>query len=102
MPRQSPFAISLTRSERDALQALSRKYTAPYRDVVRAKVVLYAALGLGNEEIAARLDLPRQIVGKWRKRFFLERMDGLDELPRDGRPSRFSPQNCGRGQGFGL
>ncbi len=102
MPRRSPFAISLTRSERDALEALSRKYTAPYRDVVRAKVVLYAALGLGNEEIASRLDLPRQVVGKWRKRFFLERMDGLDELPRDGRPSRFSPQNYHRGQGVGL
>jgi transposase len=93
MPRQSPFVISLSRSERNWLEALARKYTAPYRDVVRAKVVLYAAEGLGNDEIACRLDLPRRMVGKWRKRFFLERMDGLDELPRVGRPARFSPQN---------
>jgi transposase len=60
--------------------------------VVRAKLVLLAAEGLSNEVIAARLDTPRQIISKWRHRFFDQRLAGLDEEPRGGRPARFSPQ----------
>jgi transposase len=61
--------------------------------VIRAKIVLYAAQGLANDEIASRLDTPRQIVSKWRKRFFEERLAGLEEQARRGRPPRFSPQD---------
>lgn len=43
------------------------RYGSPHRVVVRAKIVLLAAEGLHNDEIAARLDTPRQIVSKWRK-----------------------------------
>jgi transposase len=50
--------------------------------VIRAKVILLAADGWRNDQIAARLDMPRQIVGKWRKRFFENRFDGLLDLPR--------------------
>jgi DNA-directed RNA polymerase specialized sigma24 family protein len=92
MPRRSPFVIRLGSEERARLEAISRKYTSAYRDVVRAKIVLYAAEGLANDEIAARLDTPRQIVSKWRKRFFEERFPGLEERPRGGRPPQFSPQ----------
>lgn len=92
MPRKSPFLISLSGEERKALEAIARKYTSPYREVLRAKVVLYAAQGLENKEIAERIDVPRQIVSKWRKRFAEERLDGLDDLSRRGRPRRFSPQ----------
>ncbi len=92
MPRSSPFLIKLDRNERRELEALARKYTSPYRDVVRAKIVLFAADGLPNDAIAARLDTPRQIVSKWRKRFFEQRRAGLEEQPRGGRPTRFSPQ----------
>ena len=92
MPRKSPFVISLDRSERKKLEALGRKYTSSYRDVIRAKIVLYAAGGFRNDEIAARLDTPRQVVSKWRKRFFEQRLAGLEEQPRGGRPTRFSPQ----------
>jgi len=48
---------------------------------------------LDNDQIAARLDTARQIVSKWRKRFFEEGFSGLEERPRRGRPARFSPQN---------
>ena len=96
MPRESPFVIKLTVSERERLEAIARKYTSSYRDVIRAKIALYAADGLGNDEIAARLDTPRQIVSKWRKRFFEERFRGLEERPRGGRPARFSPRRGGR------
>lgn len=91
MPRESPFAIRLTREERQVLEARSRQYTLPYRDVVRAKIVLLAADGLENREIGQRLDTPRPVVSKWRKRFFRERLGGLEERPRRGRPSGFSP-----------
>jgi transposase len=64
--------------------------------------VLYAAHGLPNDEIAARLDTPRQIVSKWRKRFFEQRLAGLEERPRQGRPARFSPRGGGRDQGPGV
>lgn len=96
MPRKCPYRISLSRSERQRLEALARRYTSAYRDVVRAKIILYAAAGMDNEVIAARLDTPRQIVSKWRKRFFEERWAGLEERSRSGRPALFSPQS-GRG-----
>ena len=91
MPRHSPFRIQLTQDERRALEARARQYTSPYRDVIRAKLVLLAAEGLSNDVIAARLDTPRQIISKWRHRFFDERLAGLEEEPRGGRPARFSP-----------
>lgn len=92
MPRKCPYRIELSAAERDRLKATARKYTSPYRDVIRAKIVLYAAEGLDNDAIAARLDTPRQIVSKWRKRFYQERLRGLEEQSRSGRPALFSPQ----------
>ncbi len=99
MPRKSPYRICLSKTERAALETMARKYTSPYREVVRARIVLYAAKGLGNDQIASRLDTPRQIVSKWRKRFFEQRLAGLEERERRGRPARFSPQRGGRDQG---
>jgi len=92
MPRVSPYEVHLAQDERARLESMARKYTSPYRDVIRARIVLYAAEGMSNDEIAARLDTPRQIVSKWRKRFFEEGAAGLEERPRGGRPARFSPQ----------
>lgn len=91
MPRKSPYTVLLTADEKKQLQAIARKYTSQYRDVMRAKIVLLAADGLSNKDIGQRLDLPRQIVSKWRKRFFERRLVGLQEKPRRGRPSAFSP-----------
>jgi len=93
MPRRSPFVVELTPAERDELELRARRYTSPYRDVMRAKIILLAALGLANDVIGARLDMPRQIVSKWRKRFCLARLPGLEEEPRGGRPARFPPQH---------
>jgi len=69
---------------------------------MRAKIVLLAAIGLRNDIIASRLNIPRQIVSKWRKRFCLERLPGLEEQPRGGRVARFSPQRGGTGKGFSM
>ena len=92
MPRYSPFQIVLSADEERHLQQIARNYTSPYCDMVRAKVVLLAAQGLQNKEIGERLELPRQIVCKWRKRFFEERLAGLEERARPGRPRSFSPR----------
>jgi len=95
MPRRSPFVIRLTGQERAELEARCKEYTSPYRDVMRAKIVLLASQGLGNDQIAAQLGMPRQIASKWRRRFWSERLPGLEERPRGGRPARFSPRRGG-------
>ena len=91
MPRKSPYVIALSDAERKELERIASQYTSPYYLVVRAKTVLMASQGLENKTIGERLSLPRQIVSKWRKRFFEQRLDGLEDLPRIGRPSAFSP-----------
>jgi transposase len=91
MPRHSPYSITLSKDEKCTLERIARKYTSPYYHVVRAKVILLAAQGLDNDQIGSQVSLPRQIVSKWRKRFFEERLAGLENLPRSGRPPSFSP-----------
>ena len=95
MPRRSPYVVKLTGEERRILEAKARKYTLPYRDVVRAQIVLLAAQGIGNDEIAARLNTRREVVWQWRKRFCEERLAGLEERPRRGRPAVFPPWGGG-------
>jgi hypothetical protein len=92
MPRKSPYTITLSPEEFQTLQSAARKYTSPYKEVVRAKVILLAAQGLDNNQIGASLSLPRQIVSKWRKRFFQDRLTGLIDQPRRGRPPLFPPE----------
>jgi hypothetical protein len=98
MPRHSPYSIVLTSAERRVLESKSRQYTLPYYQVVRAKLVLLAAEGLENKEIGERLDLPREIVSKWRKRFHEQRLAGLEDRPPGGRPSGISPSGDRRRQ----
>jgi transposase len=83
--------LKLSTEQRRELETRSRRYTLPYRDVMRAKIVLLAATGMANDEIAARLDTRREIVSKWRKRFFEQGLAGLEERPRGGRPPVFPP-----------
>jgi hypothetical protein len=51
LPRRSPFVIALTAAEWRELEARAQRYASPYRDVVRAKIVLLAASDVGNDEI---------------------------------------------------
>jgi len=94
MPRRSPYRIDLSDEERRVLESLARSYTLPYWQVVRAQMVLLAAQGLRNDEIAARLNCRREVVSQWRKRFFEQRLDGLEDLPRRGRPPVFPPSSA--------
>ena len=92
MPRKSPFEIELLPSELRELERRAAKYTLPYFQVVRATMILLAAEGLDNDEIALRLNSRREVVSMWRKRFFEERLAGLEERSRPGRPRTFSPR----------
>ena len=86
-PRRKPQEITLSEAERRELEARSRAQKGEYRRVVRARIILYAAQGLTNQEIAKRLDTPARTVCTWRKRFLEWRLAGLE----DGRselPSR--------------
>ena len=92
MSRRSPFPIVLSVAEKQELSRRAAKYTLPYFHVLRARMILHAAEGLANDEIARRLDTRREVVSLWRKRFFTERLAGLEELPRPGRPRSFPPR----------
>ena len=102
MPRESPFTIHLSRKEREILEGRARKYTLPYFEVLRARMILLAAEGRSNDEIATALSVGRDVVSLWRKRFFHDRITGLEERPRPGRPRVFPPRAGRAGQGPGV
>ena len=102
MAGRSPYAIDLSSGERAELEQRVACYTRPFKEVQRAKMILYAAEGLANREIAARLDTAPDVVGRWRKRFHELRLDGLADRPRMGRPRRFPPGRGRSGQGDRL
>src|SRR5215467_8866963 len=90
-----PVPISLTSAERADLQALVRRHTAPQHLVLRARVVLAAADGLNNAQIARHLERSVAFVRRWRERWIglgavslvdLAVEDRLSDVPRPGRP----------------
>lgn len=89
MGRHSPFVIELTDEQREHLESTARAYTAPFHEVFRAKIILLAAEGVQNTEIARRCDTSPQVVLRWRKRFHERGLDGLADQPRPGRPPSF-------------
>ena len=91
MPRSSPYRITLSEEQERELARRAAAYAGPWRDVVRAKAILLAAQGVSNQAIAERLGVSRDAVSGWRRRFFEEGLDGLEERPRSGRPAVFSP-----------
>ena len=99
---KSPFEIVLSGEERVELERRVACYTLPFKVVQRAKMILYAADGLSNAEIARRLETAAEVVGRWRKRFFEQRLAGLDDRQRAGRPRRFPPGAGRRGESVGL
>jgi hypothetical protein len=94
MPRKSPYVIELSDEERAVLESVARSYTLPYWQVTRAEMVLMAAEGMRNDQIAARLRCGREVVSQWRKRFFEQRLAGLEDRPRRGSPPAFPPSGA--------
>ena len=86
MAKGRAVAIVLEAAEKSELLALTRKHGAPQALAGRARIVLAAAEGLNNNEIAAKIGVCAATVGTWRNRFSVKRMDGLYDEPRPGAP----------------
>ena len=86
MAKGRAVAIVLEAAEKSELAALTRKHGAPQALAERARIVLAAAGGLNNKEIAAKVGVCAATVGTWRNRFAESRMNGLYDEPRPGAP----------------
>jgi transposase len=86
MPSPVAVAIELTGEEREQLEAWARRRMSAQALAQRSRIVLLAAEGLKNTEIAERVGVVRPMVTKWRNRFAVDRLDGLVDEPRRGRP----------------
>lgn len=89
MSRVSP-RIALTPEERGELSKVVRGHRSEQRMVKRAQVVLAAAEGLQNQEIAKQLSLSEKAVSKWRSRFARDGISGLLDRPRPGSPRTYA------------
>jgi transposase len=72
------------------LEAWTRRRTSAQALSLRSRIVLLCASGESNGEVAARLGVTRQTVGKWRSRFVADRLDGLLDEPRPGQPRKIT------------
>jgi transposase len=85
----SPYVIRLDDAGRAELESVTRRGTAPFRLVLRARIVLLAAGGTANSAIAGRLGICEDTARKWRRRYCEDGRDGLADAPRRGRPRKF-------------
>jgi len=88
---KTSIVIKLTRQESHELRVIARRQRAPHRLVVRARIILSLAGGASCSATARQVGVARRIVYKWAQRFLVDRMAGLDDRPRSGRPARFFP-----------
>lgn len=84
--------MELSAKERASLEHTCRQLTAPYREVRRAQLILALADGVSYKRVARVHRLSRNTVRKWARRFLHDRLDGMRDRPRSGRPPTFSPE----------
>lgn len=82
--------LSVTSEERESLERWTRRPKTGQALAQRARIILESATGKSNTEVARRLRITKQMVGKWRTRFLEKRLDGLLDEPRPGTPRRLS------------
>lgn len=87
MPRIAP-AISLDPETRAALNDWVQAPSTAQALVLRSRIILAAAAGRPNRQIAVDLGIPQVTVGKWRRSFAERGLDGLHDAPRSGRPPK--------------
>lgn len=89
--------VQLSSQQREVLEQRSRARSAPARVVERARIVLLAAAGKQNKEIAEQLGISVQKAARWRERFLELGVEGLEkDAPRPGRTPRISKQTVAR------
>jgi transposase len=87
MPRGRPLTpLMLTTDERETLDRWMQRRKTAQALALRARLILAAAQGVSNHEVAAHLRVTEQTVSKWRRRFLERRVDGLLDEPRPGAP----------------
>ena len=86
MPSPVAVSIELSVEERARLESWARRRTSAQALAQRSRIVLLAADGLTNTQIAERLAIKRGTAARWRSRFASDRLDGLVDEPRPGRP----------------
>jgi transposase len=91
MPRVAP-AVSLNQTTKAALDQLVRSPSTPQGLVQRGRIVLAAAAGQSNQQIARALAIPEVTVGKWRRGFARQGLEGLEDASRCGRPVKHGPE----------
>jgi len=80
--------LILDPADREKLTLLARRPKTAQRVAMRSKIVLRAAEGFSNQQIALQLGISGATVGKWRERYRLRGMEGLSDEPRPGAPRR--------------
>ena len=93
MPSSLLVGVELSADERAQLESWTRRRTSAQALALRSRIVLLAADGRKNTEIAAELGVHRNMVAKWRLRFLEHRLDGLSDEPRPGRPRTVTDQH---------
>ena len=78
--------VVLTDEQKEQLESFASSRSLPHAQVERTKIILKAAEGKKNIQIAEELSTTRETVGKWRKRFVEQGIEGLYDELRPGRP----------------
>src|SRR3954451_2874934 len=92
MPSSVLLPVELTADERAVLESWIRRRTSAQALALRSRIVLLAAEGFNNVEIARQLAIQRNTVAKWRSRFLEHRLDGLTDEPRPGQPRKITDE----------
>ena len=91
MPRSAP-PIVLNPATRKILNSWVQATSTPQALALRSRIILEAAAGRSNRQIASELEVPEVTVGKWRRSFALRALEGLQDAPRSGRPPKHDAQ----------
>jgi putative transposase len=94
--RVAAFAIELTPIERAELERITRATSLPAGLVRRAEIILRAAAGETQRTIAQAVHISLPLVGHWRRRFHADRLAGLYDVPRPGRPRTHDDEEVAR------
>ena len=82
--------LLLSDGERRYLERQVRRHRAPRSFSDRCRIILRCADGLTSKQVVAELGFHEHTVGKWRRRFQADRLEGLVDDPRSGRPRSIS------------